>query len=64
MTIHRPSPAATIALPIQAAPVSRDTTQPSPTRGDQGLAAAASSCSGLRGLARQLCYATRYGVST
>jgi hypothetical protein len=55
----------TINLPIQARPVSRDDNWAGqPAQDPQGgVEAARSPCSHMRGLGRQMCYATRYGVS-
>ena len=51
-----------IRLPVQAAPVRRsDWTGPS-IQGEEGIQAAQSECSNLRGMARQLCYCAQYGV--
>ncbi|MGH3921747.1 MAG: hypothetical protein ACRDTT_02535 [Pseudonocardiaceae bacterium] len=54
-----------INLPIQARPVSRDDDWVGPPTQDPhgGVEAARSRCSSMRGLARQMCYATNYGVS-
>jgi hypothetical protein len=55
----------TMELPIQAPPVCRE------LLGDQasvepvdGVEAAQSACDGLTGLAQQICYALKYGIST
>ncbi|KAA9152092.1 hypothetical protein FPZ12_037550 [Amycolatopsis acidicola] len=50
----RPAP----ALPMQARPVRRD--RPAPVVA--GVEAAQGPCSELHGLARQMCFATRYGI--
>jgi hypothetical protein len=51
-------------LPIQAPPIRRDEhTGALAPHAEGGLAANQSACSSLRGLARQMCYATTYGVS-
>lgn len=52
-----------LALPAQVCPVRRDHALPAQRDAGAGLAAAQSVCSDLRGLARQMCYATTYGVS-
>ncbi|WP_405016767.1 hypothetical protein OHV05_06395 [Kitasatospora sp. NBC_00070] len=51
-------------LPPQARPVRRDAwTAPQAHQDGAGVAAAAKSrCAGLPGLARQMCYAARYGA--
>ena len=61
-TRTRPS-RSSLTLPPQALPVRRD--EPLPARSDNapGVEAAQSACSGLKGLARQMCYATNYGIS-
>lgn len=49
--------------PRQAAPVLRD--GPAPAAGRGGItAAAADPCGRLTGIARQMCYADRYGLRT
>jgi hypothetical protein len=55
----------TMNLPIQAPPISRDDDWLGTPNQDTvgGVEAARSRCSYMRGLARQMCYATRYGVS-
>jgi hypothetical protein len=59
-----PTRRTTISLPIQARPVSRDDWTGQPTEDTHGgVVAARSRCSYMRGLARQMCYATQYGVS-
>jgi hypothetical protein len=58
---RRPS---AMLLPIQAPPIRRDEhTGALAPHAEGGLAANQSACSSLRGLARQMCYATTYGVS-
>lgn len=51
--------------PIQARPVYRDDwSAPQAEHADCGVEAARSRCAKLRGPARQMCYAARYGTST
>ncbi|MQA02534.1 MAG: hypothetical protein GEV07_07360 [Streptosporangiales bacterium] len=53
----------TVALPVQARPVNRDHYDLAWQESEGGVEAAQSRCSHLRGMARQMCYATQYGVS-
>jgi hypothetical protein len=54
----------TVRLPIQSRPVHRDDwTIPSACETARGVEAAQSLCTDLHGMARQMCYATQYGVS-
>ncbi|MEU5430691.1 hypothetical protein AB0H73_34515 [Streptomyces olivoreticuli] len=52
-------------FPIQAQPVYRDRWAPATSQTADGVqaAAAAKSCDSLTGMARQMCYAARYGAS-
>lgn len=54
-----------ITRPIQAPPVARDERgeAASSTGVERGVVPAQSACSGLPGMARQMCYASQYGVS-
>jgi hypothetical protein len=51
--------------PIQAPPVARDERgeAASSTGVERGIVPARSPCSGLPGMARQMCYAAEYGIS-
>lgn len=50
--------------PIQARPVVRDErAEVAVAHADGGVIAAQSTCAGLTGMARQLCYSAQYGVS-
>lgn len=50
--------------PAQAAPVDREASQPAGRQyGDAGIEAAVR-CRDMHGLGQQICYATRYGIST
>lgn len=61
----RPQPARlTLMLPVQARPVCRADWAAPAHQTEGGVEAAQSVCSNLRGLARQMCYATVYDVST
>ena len=53
-----------MCLPIQAPPVRRDEPESRPARASaqHGVEASQSACSNLTGMARQLCYASQYGV--
>jgi len=54
----------TIVLPVQARPVNRDAwTESGAQSVAGGVETAKSRCAGLPGLARQMCYSARYGVS-
>lgn len=53
----------TFTLPIQARPVHRDEYDLVWDESEGGVEAAQSRCSHLTGLARQMCYASQYGVS-
>lgn len=52
--------------PIQAPPVARDERgeAASSTGVERGVVPARSPCSQLPGMARQMCYASEYGIST
>lgn len=54
-----------ITPPIQAPPVARDERggAASSTGVERGVQPARSACSGLPGVARQMCYASQYGMS-
>jgi hypothetical protein len=51
-------------LPLQCAPVQRDLLRSQAIQMDTGIEAAQTFCDRLPGMARQLCYALTYGVST
>jgi hypothetical protein len=55
----------TMRIPLQSAPVLRDDpiSSASPDRNSRGVEPAQSRCSNMKGLARQMCYASLYGVS-
>jgi len=53
----------TIRLPVQSPPISRDNWMGEAGLGHSGVEASQTVCDGLKGLARQMCYATEYGVS-
>jgi hypothetical protein len=62
--IARPQWTSLMTLPAQAPPVPRnDWPAESAYESGDGVQAAQSQCSNLRGLARQMCYATVYGES-
>lgn len=62
-TTMRPSVRATgIRPPIQAPPIHRDGPGERAREPRGGLTAAQSSCRDLTGTARQMCYASQYGV--
>jgi hypothetical protein len=53
----------TINLPVQAPAVLRDVwTSPAVDQERGGIEAAKTRCSDLQGVARQMCYASEYGV--
>jgi hypothetical protein len=52
-----------IRLPIQSPPISRDNRREEAHLSQYGVEASQTACDGLRGLARQMCYAVEYGVS-
>ena len=56
---------ATAPSPVQARPVGRDDRPVGTARvaADGGVIAARSTCAGLTGLAKQMCYASQYGIS-
>lgn len=56
---------ATAPGPVQARPIGRDDRLGGTARtaADGGVVAAQSTCAGLTGLAKQMCYASRYGIS-
>jgi hypothetical protein len=62
-SIRTRAPRSALTLPAQALPIRRDQAQPARFDTGPGLEAAQSACSGLKGLARQMCYATNYGIS-
>ena len=49
-------------LPDQSPPISRDKQNKDGYLGQSGVDPSQSVCDGLTGLARQMCYATEYGV--
>lgn len=49
-------------LPDQSPPINRDKQNKDGYFSESGVAASQSVCDGLTGLARQMCYATEYGV--
>lgn len=51
-----------IRLPNQNPPISREKNGQGADLGQSGVEASQSACDGLNGLARQMCYATEYGV--
>jgi len=51
-----------IRLPDQSPPISREKRGQGADLGQSGVEASQSACDGLSGLARQMCYATEYGV--
>ena len=51
-----------IRLPDQSPPISREKHRQGADLGQSGVEASQSVCDGLSGLARQMCYATEYGV--
>ncbi len=51
-------------LPAQSPPVQRDLVMSQAYLKDAGVEAAQSPCDSLPGMARQLCYAIEYGIST
>ncbi|MEU0646061.1 hypothetical protein [Streptomyces umbrinus] len=54
-----------IRPPLQARPVSRDDeSAPAAQSPGGGVAAARSQCADMTGAARQMCYATKHGIST
>jgi hypothetical protein len=53
----------TIRLPVQSPPISRDNRIAKAHLSQSGVEASQTVCDGLRGLARQMCYAVQYGVS-
>jgi hypothetical protein len=53
----------TIRLPVQSPPISRDNRMEEAHLSQSGVEASQTVCDGLRGLARQMCYAVEYGVS-
>jgi hypothetical protein len=54
----------TIRLPVQSPPISRESRAEEAHLSQQaGVEASQTACDGLRGLARQMCYAVEYGVS-
>jgi hypothetical protein len=61
--IGKPPRRPPLRLPAQVPPVARDRWDPSAHGSGDGVLAAQSQCSHLRGLARQMCYSTLYGVS-
>jgi len=52
-----------LIMPVQAPPIRRTDWHEPVFDSGSGVEAAQSRCSHLRGLARQMCYATLYGVS-
>lgn len=52
-----------IRTPIQAPPVARDERGEAASSTGVGVLPARSACSGLPGMARQMCYASQYGIS-
>ena len=50
-------------LPQQSPPISRDKQREEAHLSQSGVEASQTACDNLRGLARQMCYATEYGVS-
>jgi hypothetical protein len=48
--------------PVQAPPIVRDTEASSAGENGIGVEAARTRCTGLTGLAQQVCYAAQYGV--
>jgi hypothetical protein len=63
-TSHSRTRPSSMCLPIQAPPVRRDEPGFRPARAStqHGVGASQSACSNLTGMARQMCYASQYGV--
>lgn len=53
----------TSRLPAQSPPISRDNLMGEARLSQSGVAASQTDCDNLRGMARQMCYATEYGIS-